>query len=131
MTDPVVLDVGAMKISKGSFAMGIIGIIILPAIWMFQESTVRVDNSPDGRYSLVVLKRNLESIIPVAPGQGSDAKCHVELREQGSGRLIFRKEVAMLQDVGQIQWERNKVWINPRFAISYDGSDLGNQGTGH
>ena len=32
----------------------------------------------------------------------------------------------MLQDVEQIQWEQNKIWINPRFAIPYDGSDLGN-----
>lgn len=120
-----------MKTMKVSCALGMLLPVALPAIWLFQETTVRVDKSPDGRYSLVVLKRNLESIIPVAPGQGSDAKCNVELREQESGRLIFRKEVPMLQDVGQIQWERNKVWLNARFAITYDGSDLGNQGTGH
>lgn len=123
--------IGAMKTMKVSCALGMLLLVAIPAIWLFQETTVRVDKSPDGRYSLVVLQRNLESIIPVAPGQGSDAKCNVELREQGSGRLIFRKEVAMLQDVGQIQWERNKVWLNARFAITYDGSDLGNQGTGH
>ena len=100
--------------------------VILAAIWMFQETTVRASQSPNGRYLLVVLKRNWESILPVMPAQGSDAPCHVELREQGSGRLIVRKEVAMLQDIQQIQWEHNKVWLNPRFAIPYDGSDLGN-----
>lgn len=109
------------------FATGMLAMVILAAIWMFQETTVRASQSPNGQYLLVVLKGNWESILPVMPGQGSDAKCHVELRDRESGRRLVRKEVAMLQDVQQIQWEHDKVWINPRFAIPYDGSDLGNR----
>ena len=61
-------------------------IAILCVIWMFQETTIRVSNSPDERYFLAVIKRNLDS-LSVMPGQGSDVKGFVELRKKESGQV--------------------------------------------
>jgi hypothetical protein len=100
-------------------------VVILCAIWMIQENTIRVSNSPNERYSLSVIRRNLDS-LPVMPGQGSDVKCFVELRKKENGQLILRKSVDMLQNIEQIQWGDGEVWINPHWAISYEGTVIGN-----
>ena len=100
-------------------------VVILCAIWMFQENTIRVSNSPNERYSLSVIRRNLDS-LPVMPGQGSDVKCFVDLRKKENGQLILRKSVDMLQNIEQIQWGDGEVWINPHWAISYEGTVIGN-----
>ena len=104
----------------------LVGVLIVScAIWAFQETTIRASNSPDGRYVLVVIKRNLDS-LPVMPGQGSDVKCFVELRRKDDVQIILRKEVDMLQNVEEIKWDVDRVWINSHCAISYDGKVTGN-----
>ena len=107
-------------------ALLVVGLfLIFCARWMFQETTIRVSNSPDGKYALSVIKRNIDS-VPVMPGQGSDVKCFAELRRRESGQIILRKVVDMLQNVEQIKWDADKVWINPHCAISYEGKVIGN-----
>ena len=114
-----------MKIAILVLAL-LVGVIALCcAIWACQETKIRVSNSPDGRYVLAVTKRNLDTLT-VMPGQGSDIKCFVKLRRRGDGRMILRKGVNMLQDVEHIQWGVDRVWINSRCAISYDGKVIGN-----
>ena len=98
--------------------------LILCVMWMFQEATIRASNSPDGKYSLVILKRKLD-FLPVMPGQGSDVKCFVELRWREDGKIILRKDVDMLQNVEYIQWDADRVWINSHSAISYEGKQTG------
>ena len=98
--------------------------VFICVMWMFQEMAICSSDSPDGRYVLVVMKRNIDS-LPVMPGQGSDVKCFVELRRRVDGQIISRKTVDMLQKVEHIQWDADKVWINPRCAISYDGKAIG------
>ena len=100
-------------------------IVSVCAIWMFQETTIRVSYSPDGRYVLAITKRNIDSFLFVMPGQGSDIKCFVELRRMDGGQIILRKDVDMLQNVEHIQWDADKVWINTRSAISYEGNAIG------
>lgn len=41
------------------------------------------------------------------------------------GQIILRKDVDMLQNVEHIQWDADKVWINTRSAISYEGNAIG------
>jgi len=114
-----------MKRKILGLALFVVGLfLIFCAMWVFQETTIRASNSPDGRYLLVVLKRNLDS-LPVMPGQGSDVRCFVELRRRGNGQLILRKDVDMLQNVEHIQWESDRVWINSHSAISYEGKLIG------
>ena len=114
-----------MKIAILVLAL-LVGIIALCcAIWACQETKICVSNSPDGRYVLAVTKRNLDTLA-VMPGQGSDIKCFVELRRRGDGRMILRKGVNMLQDVEHIRWDVDRVWINSRCAIQYDGEVIGN-----
>ena len=100
-------------------------VAVLCTSCVFQETTIRVSNSPDERYSLAVIKRNVDC-LSVMPGQGSDVKCVVELRKRENGQIIIRKNVDMLQNVEQIQWGEGTVWINPHCAISYDGKVIGN-----
>ena len=102
-----------------------LAIVLCGARWLLQETVVHISFSPDGKYSLSVLERNLDRILPVMPGQGSDGKCCVELRETASRRTIARKDVAMLQLIERIRWDLTGVWINPRCAISYDGTIVG------
>ena len=111
------------KLTVFMVCCGMIAMLCLS--WLFQENTIRIDNSPNGRYSLFVIKRNLDG-LSVMPGQGSDVKCVVELREREDGKIILRKTVNMLQNIEQIQWETDAVWINPHCAISYDGGIVGN-----
>lgn len=105
-------------------AASICMLVALCVVWIFQETTIRASNSPDERFMLAVIKRNIDS-LPVMPGQGSDVKCFVELRRRDDGQIILRKEVDMLQNVEQIEWDADKVWINPHCAISYDGNLIG------
>ncbi len=99
----------------------IVGVVTMScAIWALQEKAICAINSPDERYVLTVFKRNIDS-FPVMPGHGSDVRCIVELRRRGNGQLILRKDVDMLQNVDHIQWDADRVWINPHSAISYEG----------
>ena len=100
-------------------------IVFVCAIWMFQETTIRVSESSDGRYVLVITKRNIDSFLSVMPGQGSDVQCFVELRRMDDRQIILRKNVDMLQNINHIQWDADKVWINTRSAISYEGNAIG------
>ena len=100
-------------------------IVSVCTIWMFQETTIRVSESPDGRYVLAITKRNIDSFLSVMPGQGSDIKCFVELRRMDGGQKVLRKDVDMLQNIKHIQWDADKVWINTHSAISYEGEALG------
>lgn len=99
--------------------------LIFSVWWMFQEETVQTSTSPDGRYLLVVLTRNLDSYFPIMPGQGSDVECFVELRKTKRGDIILRKSVDMLQNVDNIQWDVDRVWINSCCAILYNGEPIG------
>lgn len=60
------------------------------------------------------------------PGQGSDVRCFVELREVQSQRLIFRGELNMMQEIEEIRWEADMVRISRFKAISYGGIKIGN-----
>ena len=112
-----------MKTMLLFFLVGASMVAILCAIWMFQETTIRVSNSPDERYSIAVIRRSL-NVLPVMPGQSSDVECFVELRKENK-QVIIRKDVDMVQDIEQIQWGDREVWINPHCAISYDGKIIG------
>ena len=102
----------------------VVVLVLCCTLWAFQETTIRTSSSPDGRYVLVVSKRNIDS-LPVMPGQGSDVKCFVELRRREDWQMILRKGVDMLQNIEHIQWDADRVWINSRYAITYEGNVIG------
>lgn len=103
----------------------ILVVAILGWTWLQMESPVMLCNSLDHRYSLVVKKRNADSVFGM-PGQGSDVRCFVELREVQSQRLIFRGELNMMQEIEEIRWEADMVRISRFKAISYGGIKIGN-----
>lgn len=105
-------------------------VIILGGLkWLLLEYPIMACTSLDHRYSFTVLRRNIDR-FPVMPGQGSDIGCFVELREIHNNRLIFRGKLNMLQEIEEVRWETDSVWINRLKAISYNGLRIGDWNAG-
>lgn len=64
--------------------------------------------SPDGNYRAVAYY--YPQLVPVMPGQGSDAPGLLELRDR-SGKLLHRQKLEMVQLVYGLRWSSDSVSI--------------------
>ena len=79
-----------------------------------QAEAYRSDNSPDGRFRVVVYRLPM----PVAmPGQSSDAPGFVRLYDQKRGRTPKQSSVRMVQLVDQLEWSSTNLYPKPDLLV--------------
>ncbi|HXI71019.1 MAG TPA: hypothetical protein VNN22_11755 [Verrucomicrobiae bacterium] len=64
--------------------------------------------SPDGRFKMVVYRIPM---IMAMPGQSGDASGFVRLCDQRSGRVLYQKDVEMVQGIDQFEWSPTNLYI--------------------
>jgi hypothetical protein len=72
------------------------------------EQEYRTFASPDSRYKVVVFRSSV--LMPVLPGQSSDAPGKVKLYDR-AGNVLREAKVDMVQLVDHVEWEPRKVTI--------------------
>jgi len=77
-----------------------IAILLLPKVYW-------TDESPDGRYQIVVYRIPM---MMAMPGQGSDASGYILLMDS-SGRVLEGTNVGMVSIVEQPEWSQDRVYI--------------------
>ena len=60
--------------------------------------------SPDGRFEVVIYRSRLASLVPMMPGQGSDAPGRVEIIRRADGRSCGTAAIPMVQLAYDIQF---------------------------
>jgi hypothetical protein len=69
--------------------------------------------SPNGgRFKLVVYAM---PVLIAGPGQGSDAPGFVHLYDTSNGKVLYQKDVDMIQNIRQFKWSKTNIYI-PLFA---------------
>lgn len=64
--------------------------------------------SPDGKYKIVVFR--LPQFSVAGPGHAGDGNGFVQLQDR-AGHVYQEKDVAMVQNIDRVRWERGKVDI--------------------
>jgi hypothetical protein len=94
-------------------ATGLIALVTLFGVGCRHDPGSRAEEyrtyaSPDGRFKMVVYR------IPTAsamPGQTGDAPGFVRLYEQKTGRVLYQKDVEMVQNIDQVEWSSTNLFI--------------------
>ena len=93
--DAVILGVASLLLAVALAAAG--------ALFWPVEHARRL--SPDGRFELVARARRFHSLIPAAPGSGSDKPGWLELVRRADGKSCGALPVPMVRMIDEVQWE--------------------------